>query len=224
MKNSKTRKEESIELLKKQGVPYLESLPEIEDATNVSLRTNMEIFYRIYTLFMLFNGVNGIRGNAVSKEEVANDIKEMENKNEIKLTEKEKEIVNNLFPDQDMTNLFWRCESLWVLLWSVGLVEKLEFPKQLNIGKLYEVTVKFIKSEENILDAANKLVVRDIEEILDETDLIYRYDWACVDARVNNKETPAGLDSGVVYERHYALNWLVKAYDIDAWDDVETHT
>ena len=36
--------------------------------------------------------------------------------------------------------------------------------------------------------------MRSMEEILDEADLIYRYDWACVDARVNGKDAPSELD------------------------------
>lgn len=53
-------------------------------------------------------------------------------------------------------------------------------------------------------------------------DLIYRIDWAIVDARLNNKEPPGGFDPGVVFERHYALNWLTRYSD--DWDDVTTDT
>ena len=60
-------------------------------------------------------------------------------------------------------------------------------------------------------------------EILDEADLIYRYNWVCVDSRVNDKTPPAGLNGGVAYERHRALNWLICYLDL-AWDDVRTDT
>ncbi len=57
-----------------------------------------------------------------------------------------------------------------------------------------------------------KAKLRSQSEILDAADLIYRYHWAVVDARINNREAPAGLDGGIVMERHYALNWLMGLY------------
>jgi hypothetical protein len=44
-----------------------------------------------------------------------------------------------------------------------------------------------------------------------------------VDARVNGRATPAGLDADVIMERHHALNWLIGYMD-QAWDDVTTDT
>jgi Domain of unknown function (DUF4272) len=38
--------------------------------------------------------------------------------------------------------------------------------------------------------------LRSLEQVLDEADLIYRYDWAVVDARVNHKPSPADLSRG----------------------------
>ena len=60
-------------------------------------------------------------------------------------------------------------------------------------------------------------------EILSEADLIYRIHWATVDARVNGAEPPAGLNPSVVYERHYALNWLI-GYAGQEWDNITTDT
>ena len=64
--------------------------------------------------------------------------------------------------------------------------------------------------------------LRDIEELLDEADLIYRYDWACVDARLKHQQAPAGLNASVVLERHGALNWLIQR-DGD-WDHPDVNT
>jgi hypothetical protein len=57
---------------------------------------------------------------------------------------------------------------------------------------------------------------------LDEADLIYRYDWACVEARLKQRPTPANLNASVVLERHAALNWLIQ-YDAD-WDEPDVNT
>ncbi|EGO64316.1 hypothetical protein ALO_08535 [Acetonema longum DSM 6540] len=53
--------------------------------------------------------------------------------------------------------------------------------------------------------------------------MIYRYDWACVDARIKKKPAPGGLNDEVVVERHRALNWLV-CYMDQEWDCVATNT
>ena len=49
--------------------------------------------------------------------------------------------------------------------------------------------------------------LRDTDEILQALDLIYRYHWACVNARVHGTSS-AGLDEEVVMERRGGLEWL----------------
>ena len=53
--------------------------------------------------------------------------------------------------------------------------------------------------------------------------VIYRYHWATTSARIKKLKAPAKLDGGVVMERHYALNWLIKYMDQD-WDNISTDT
>jgi hypothetical protein len=65
--------------------------------------------------------------------------------------------------------------------------------------------------------------LRSKKEILDQADLILRLDWACVSTRVKNEPTPGGLNLSVVYERYYALNWLIKYMNLD-WDSISTDT
>mmetsp|Transcript_11810 Transcript_11810/g.16379 ORF Transcript_11810/g.16379 Transcript_11810/m.16379 type:complete len:97 (-) Transcript_11810:11-301(-) len=61
------------------------------------------------------------------------------------------------------------------------------------------------------------------EEVADLLDHYYCYNWACVDARIKGTNAPGGMDSGVVLERHYALNWLTKYFNQE-WDNVKTDT
>jgi len=65
--------------------------------------------------------------------------------------------------------------------------------------------------------------LRPAGELLDAADLIYRYHWATREAELRGREPPAGLDPGVVMERHYALNWLIGYLGLD-WDEVSTDT
>ena len=55
-------------------------------------------------------------------------------------------------------------------------------------------------------------------------DLTYRYDWACVDARIHHKDAPAQLDGGIVMDRHYTFNWITGANKGAAWDDIQPNT
>ena len=65
--------------------------------------------------------------------------------------------------------------------------------------------------------------LRSTSEILDALDLHFRLHWAARQAGLDKEDPPAELDSGVISERHYALNWLVCFEDAD-WDDVDTPT
>ena len=65
--------------------------------------------------------------------------------------------------------------------------------------------------------------MRSVMEILDALDLHYRQHWATRQALLKKYPAPAGLNDGVLQERHHALNWLVRFEDRD-WDEVDTPT
>lgn len=65
--------------------------------------------------------------------------------------------------------------------------------------------------------------LRPLNEILDQADLIYRYHWGVVNARLKKTKAPANLQGGVVKERHYMLNWLI-GYQDQKWDEISTDT
>jgi len=105
------------------------------------------------------------------------------------------------------------------MLWALGFVDTLPFPADIcDVPKIVGIINRYT-TYDSFLAAS---VLRSKEEILDETDLIYRYNWACVDARINNRSMDT-INTGVVLERHHALNWLTTYCDQD-WDDVTTDT
>ena len=108
-------------------------------------------------------------------------------------------------------------------MWAIKIVDTLGFPNQLcdlNDIPLDKYPIAKGKDPNDFIN--NITDIRSKKEILDINDLYYRLDWTCVDARLNNKQLTK-INSGVVYERHYALNWLVK-YMNQAWDDITTDT
>lgn len=132
----------------------------------------------------------------------------------------ELEFINNLEPDQfDRTQFIWRYEAAWTLLWALGYVA--EFSEPTDICDVPSaVTFMQERSREEFISASN---LRSKGKILDQADLIFRYHWAVVEKRLRGISIPENIDSSVVLERHYALNWLVNFGDAD-WDNVSTNT
>lgn len=122
-------------------------------------------------------------------------------------------------PGQAIIDASWRAEALWALLWALGKVDTLDIPKgQCDAGHVHKV----MPGKGEVAAFINSATLRPKSEILDETDRIYRIHWAVRDAQINGKPIPAGLNSGVVVERHFALNWLT--WYADEWDEVTTDT
>jgi hypothetical protein len=67
------------------------------------------------------------------------------------------------------------------------------------------------------------LKLRSKSEILDASDLFYRLHWATTQAQLDGQPPPGGLDPEVVFEWHYAINWITKYDDLD-WDKVTIDT
>lgn len=208
------RKQKSEEILQNENVPFVPHLPIIEDEETAQIREVEEIVRRAMAL-----NIVAVKGEGLEQERVLEIIEEYNLSNAFSL--KEKEFIQNENPSQqELVNFTWRYESYWVLLWALGYIEKLSRPDQIcDVPRAVRIMVDRT-AEEFIKDAK----LRSTNEILDAADLIYRYDWACVDARINGRVAPAELDASVVYERHYALNWLIGYAENADWDDISTDT
>jgi len=113
----------------------------------------------------------------------------------------------------------WRYEALYTLLWALGLADRLPLPKALCDVPWVARTV-LDRDPEAFVSGAS---LQPTPALLDALDLHYRLHWACRQARLDGEAPPAGLDPGVIAERHHALNWLVRFEDVD-WDEVDTPT
>ncbi len=113
----------------------------------------------------------------------------------------------------------WRFEAANALFWTLGFVDDLGAPMAQCDPRALVALVQG-KSRAALLAAARP---RTVADVLDQADLIYRYRWALVDARIKGMPVPAGLDDDVAMERHHAFNWLVQHADTD-WDDISLDT
>jgi uncharacterized protein DUF4272 len=213
MTDPERRKKCSEALLKKQGITINQSLPAIESEEEATLRSAEDMAKRAVGLCAV-----ALRGEGLKQQEVINLL----NGKDVWATatpEEKKFLLKKKPTRQEMINFKWRYESLWALLWALGHVEDLGAPTSICDVRRAVRMVLDIPSEDFIQRSKS----RPISEILDEADLIYRYDWAVVDARIKGEDPPGNLHPGVVYERHYALNWLIGYMDQE-WDDVTTDT
>ena len=136
------------------------------------------------------------------------------------LTKEETEYIEDDNSDESARiNFSWHYENLYVLEWLLGL-EEWNYPEDIcDVGKM----VRNLREFKSVADMCENTVIRSKKEILDKADLIYRMDWAAVDARIHGMQGPAGLEHGVVQERHKTLNWMI-CFDDAEWDDVYTPT
>ncbi len=194
-------------------VPVLEGLPLIATEAESTRRTTEQVARRAMALCIV-----AVKGEGVEQEIIDELVKDYDIASA--LTPNEKQFIDNPSPTQhERVQFAWRYECYWVMLWSLGFIDELERPDKICDVKM---AVSFLRQNGNE-GFIKKAKLRSQSEILDAADLIYRYHWAVRDASINDEPIPAGLDSGVVMERHYALNWLI-GYLGQAWDDVSTDT
>lgn len=207
------RRVRSVTILKDRGVPFIDHLPVIEDSTTTKRRSTEEIARRAIALAIV-----SMKGEGLEQETVES-LLEKYGATPF-LTANETEFVVNEEPDENSRIQFvWRYECLWVMLWALGYVDELKYPESVCDVKEAVSIIADRSTEQIVADSQ----LRELSEILDQADLIYRYHWAVVSARLEGEPPPASLEKGVVMERHHALNWLI-GYMEQEWDDVTTDT
>ena len=214
-KTAEQRKKHTEKYLKSLNIPFIDHLPLIEEESEVKIRDAKEIAERILILVYLayVSEVPGERENVIDflKANLLWD----------KVSPEEKEIFQKEeLTDQEIANVSWRSEAVWLLLWTINRVDKLELPTdQIEISEIVSRLPKFLTDTKEFIETA---IVRPTTEILDVSDLIYRLHWATRNADLNNQPIPANLDLSIIMERHYAINWVT--YYADEWDEISTDT
>ncbi|QNR23908.1 DUF4272 domain-containing protein [Croceimicrobium hydrocarbonivorans] len=210
------RKKESIELLSRASIPYINHLPYVESEELVQVRDEKEIAARTVILALLNYVAFGNINNKEALQEIA------KYKLEAFVTDNENAFLYN--PTESLkTQMTWKCEAIWTLCWALGIVDDLGPADTLvDLNQIEPQSYPFIFEKDPKEFIQKKHALRSKKEILDQNDLYYRYHWACVNAHLNGEEV-AALNSGVVYERIYTLNWLIQFMDED-WDDVSCPT
>ena len=201
------RKNRSIEILQTQNVPFIEHLPLRYETEEVIPRDKKEVIERLACSFTSIMCALSIGKNEYTEEDreyMTQDFLSAKYHALELLTPMEQQVIAGTISEAGAMNATWKYESLWVLLWALGIVEELSFPNEIcDCDLIMDTMGEF----EGLDDFMAHTTLRPIEEILQALDLHYRYHWAAVNARVNGSD-PAGIDEGIVMERRAGLEWL----------------
>ncbi len=215
------RKARSEERIRDLGIHVLAHLPPVIGEGEVDLRPAEEVARRVLALFLVALHAESL---ATNEQIAVADLREEMPLAFEALSPKEKEFLETEFPEapseqQAVIDAAWRYETLFLLQWALRLADDLPFPTAIcDVPRVARVML-----DTEGVDLVRNAALRPTPEILDALDLHYRLHWAARDASLNRRDPPGGLDEGVITERHYALNWLIRFEDAD-WDDVDTPT
>jgi hypothetical protein len=215
--------------LQARKVPTLSYPLFINDEAGTKLRDAQEVARRVLVLSAVT-----LRADGASREKAVEVIEQRELWPYVSPEERAFLEAEEADPDQSQ-KLLWRLEALWVLVWALGEIETLDWPTQMcDVQTLVTLLMIFEDNDDFIANAK----LRSASEILDATHQTMLIHWAIRDAWVHRRSIPMDLDwsgsaemvsvqqcptTGVVAERHHALNWLTCFQDAE-WDDVDTPT
>lgn len=120
---------------------------------------------------------------------------------------------------QSRVNFGWRAEALIPLLWALEKAPTMP-PLNERVDLSQYIVVQHAASHPTEFIASASL--RPAAELDEAEAAIYHEHWRVRDAQLFGKPMPPELDPDIVYERRYALSWLVGWGD--DWDDVPTDT
>ncbi|MFC9540333.1 DUF4272 domain-containing protein [Lysinibacillus sp. NPDC056959] len=216
------RKNNTIAYLKERAIPYTASLPQLPPIENCQFKTQEDIARRAVALLIVIQFTCDVAqcGNVEeSRDFFVNMLRTYKVENY--LTENERDFLQASEPDvQEAINISWQYEAYWTLIWALGFVEELDFPDEVCDC---EYAIQVVSNCETFEQFYLQAVMRSQEEILDEADKIYRYHWACVDSRIQERPAPVGMNESIVMERRRGLFWMI-GHRNEEWDSISMDT
>ncbi|SFJ45257.1 DUF4272 domain-containing protein [Thermoflavimicrobium dichotomicum] len=214
------RKQRSEENLQRVGLEVNPAFPVLPGEADIQTRSAEEVAKRALALYNLLGVIFYESPEEVVQWTINEGLWDS-------LSPREKEIFSIPISDQDPAEkawalrslksniLTWRIEALWVLLWCLGKVDRLELPQEkLDGSGIREVMPELGEPVQAFIEQAR---LRPLSEVLDQIDLHYRIYWTMSEAEEQEKELPVYFDSYILYERLHAFSWL--AGFEEEWDD-----
>lgn len=202
---------QSIITLDQKGIPTNRNLPVLD---NLQLRSKKDIASRLVIQYALAG-----LADDVSPEFIKEWLEENNLFSELNNIERDFLVVKSLNNEQ-INELSWKQESLWLLCWIGTLVDELSFPaEECDLSNIFP----FIPPDVDCQYFISNFLVRDEREIIQAVDLYY-----CLHSSYRHpelwvkKDFPGPLKVEVLLERRLALEWVVDPNT--AWQDISLDT
>lgn len=183
--SGEARKERSNKCLAAEGVPVCATLPPIVGDAAYLPRSVEEVAQRTLGILLtsVFAELVSSRGVEAARASIA-DLLEQYSARDF-LSPGERAFISGPAPEgKSLADFIRRYECAWVGLWALGFVDTLAYPRAVcDVGGMAAM-VRDCGDYPGFLRSCR---LRAPSRILDEADRTYRYDWACVDARVNGQ-------------------------------------
>ncbi|MCI7758661.1 MAG: DUF4272 domain-containing protein [[Eubacterium] saphenum] len=228
--NAVLRKERSEKFLNKRNIKINPHLPVIEDETEAKIKSPEETVKRAVTaLFATQIAMDCLNPDADVKESAAFFGEMLARFGLLDEPTPEEKLFFALVNENASkptakyaSDMSWRIEMVIPLLWACGIIsDDLSYPDK---ESEYIEQARMIAACDNFDELMQKVNMRNPSKILDKADLLFRMDWACVDARLRGEIPSGNLNPDVVVEQHKGINWLIGAFDAENWDKVNPHT
>lgn len=205
------RKSQSESQLKKLKVPIISELPLLEEEAEAKLRDAKDVAQRILILTYL----NVASEDEASKEEIVGFLKNKHLWDAV--SPKEKKLFEKpRLSEIESLSIAWQAEAVKCLLWSIQKINNLDLPfEEADINHLLDTLPEFLSDPYEFIQEAE---LRPTSEILDMSDFLYRLHSSILEIEEEKLES-LRINFNIVYERHYAINWLT--YFAEGWDEIE---
>jgi hypothetical protein len=202
------RKQRSESKLQARGIPLQRTLPPIDGESEAWPRSAPEIALRCQALW-----VSALRGEGMPSEravELLTVVGLWE-----AATPAERTFLKDPAPLPDAASAFtWGHEAVWVLLWALGEVQTLPWPRE-----VCDVTASSrLLSDIPVATFVENASLRPVPEILDAADLNHRL-FAATEQAQRSETQVEGVHPDVVFERERAFLWLLRFLG-RPWDEV----
>lgn len=204
----KKRIEKNINVLKEKNIPFIEHMKAIPFNSCTDLRSKGEIVNRMLSDYAIATcALYSLEGKANIIPSVINQMNEKLNIKSA-LSPEDNKFLNAMSEQkvqkQGLQDATWAFEECAMLMWTLSLIDKPNSDKECNVEQLDNLFFN-INSYNELL---SKCILKSKEEILEQTDLLFRYHWACRETRMQGKQLPQ-LNEMIVQEQRRALEWVL---------------
>ncbi len=201
-------KNKNTEYLASLGIKVPEHLPLIESLDEVSPRSSTDVASRLCAIAYVIGLGFDVNGSELMVQ--------IEKYNLVHfVSDYEKELLERKSVEgQDKINMTWLTESAQSLAWCIGLVV-LDHFTHCDDDLADQIPFKTDPS-----DFITNAKLRPIEEIQEQSDLLYRMHWYARNCSLTGKECEFSMS--IISERRKAIDWV---YGLEEnWDEVPSDT